>query len=45
MIVKKLRTDRNWSQEELATMVGLSTRTIQRVESGQLANIKGVKAH
>ena len=34
MIVKRLREKRNWSQEQLATLSGLSTRTIQRIESG-----------
>ncbi|WP_415890961.1 helix-turn-helix domain-containing protein [Neptuniibacter sp. SY11_33] len=44
MIVKKLRTDRNWSQEQLATMAGQSTRTIQRVESGQRASLETLKS-
>lgn len=30
--VKRLRTERAWSQEQLATVSGLSLRTIQRVE-------------
>lgn len=44
MVVKKLRADRNWSQEQLATMAGLSIRTIQRVESGQRASLETLKA-
>ena len=40
MIVKKLRTQRNWSQEQLAEYCGLSVRTIQRVESGNKASIE-----
>jgi transcriptional regulator with XRE-family HTH domain len=40
MIVKKLRTQRNWSQEQLAEFCGLSVRTIQRVESGNKASIE-----
>jgi len=31
--VRRLRTDRGWSQEQLATASGLSLRTIQRVEA------------
>ena len=34
MIVRKLRLQRGWSQEQLAEMSGLSTRTIQRIERG-----------
>lgn len=44
MIVKKLRERRNWSQEQLAIMAGLSTRTIQRIESGNKASIESLKA-
>lgn len=44
MIVKKLRTDKNWSQEQLATMAGLSIRTIQRVECGQVASLETLKS-
>jgi len=44
MIVKKLRADRKWSQEQLAMMSGLSIRTIQRVESGQSASIETLKS-
>ena len=44
MIVKKLRTGKNWSQEQLATMAGLSLRTIQRVESGQSASLETLKS-
>lgn len=44
MIVKKLREKRNWSQEQLAIMSGLSTRTIQRIESGNKASIESLKS-
>lgn len=44
MVVKKLRTDRKWSQEQLAIMAGLSIRTIQRVESGQRASLETLKS-
>jgi len=44
MIVKKLRVQNNWSQEELAVLSGLSARTIQRVESGQSASLETLKS-
>ena len=44
MIVKKLRAEHNWSQEQLATFSGLSIRTIQRVESGQSASLETLKS-
>jgi len=31
--VKKLREDRSWSQEHLASVAGLSLRTVQRIET------------
>lgn len=43
MIVKKLRKQNNWSQEQLATMSGLNVRTIQRVEGGQKASLETLK--
>jgi transcriptional regulator with XRE-family HTH domain len=44
MIIKKLREQKNWSQEQLATMSGLSTRTIQRMESGNKASMESLKS-
>ena len=44
MIVKKLRAEKKWSQEQVATFSGLSIRTIQRVESGQSASIETLKS-
>lgn len=44
MLVKKLRVERKWSQEQLATLSGLSVRTIQRVESGQSASMETLKS-
>jgi len=44
MIIKKLRADKKWSQEQVATFSGLSIRTIQRVESGQSASIETLKS-
>lgn len=34
MIIRKLRLDNGWSQEQLAEMAGVSSRTIQRSETG-----------
>ena len=44
MIVKKLRAEKNWSQEQVAMFSGLSIRTIQRVESGQSASLETLKS-
>ncbi|WP_193907718.1 helix-turn-helix domain-containing protein [Cellvibrio polysaccharolyticus] len=44
MIVRKLRDERKWSQEQLAILSGLSIRTIQRVESGQSASLETLKS-
>lgn len=44
MIVRKLRLDRGWSQEQLAEITDLSVRTIQRVERGQKASLETVKS-
>ena len=44
MSIQKRRVDRGWSQEELARFSGLSTRTIQRVESGQRAGLESLKS-
>lgn len=34
MIVRKLRLQRGWTQEHLASLTGLSVRSIQRIERG-----------
>jgi len=44
MIVKRLRQKNDWSQDQLARMAGLSTRTIQRIESGSPASKESLKA-
>ena len=44
MLVQKLRLQRGWSQEQLAELSGLSTRTIQRIERGQQASVESLKA-
>ncbi|MGY3883162.1 2TM domain-containing protein [Aeromonas veronii] len=44
MIVRKLRLQRGWSQEQLAAFTGLSVRTIQRIEQGQQPGLESLKA-
>ena len=44
MLVQKLRLQHGWSQEQLAELSGLSTRTIQRLERGQSASAESLKA-
>lgn len=44
MIVRKLRLQRGWSQEQLATLTGLSIRTIQRIERGQSPGLDSLTA-
>lgn len=43
MDIQQRRLDHGWSQEELARHSGLSTRTIQRIESGQKAGLESLK--
>ncbi|MBV7434845.1 helix-turn-helix domain-containing protein [Cardiobacteriaceae bacterium TAE3-ERU3] len=42
--VKAMREANGWSQEQLAEMAGLSTRTIQRIENGQRAGLESWKS-
>lgn len=44
MIVRKLRLQRAWSQEQLAQFSGLNIRTIQRIERGQKAGLESLKS-
>ena len=44
MIVRKLRLQRNWSQEQLAQISGLSIRTIQRIERGQTPGLESLRS-
>ncbi|MBD5770563.1 helix-turn-helix domain-containing protein [Marinomonas colpomeniae] len=44
MIIKKLRLQRGWSQEQLSLLSGLSTRTIQRIEKGQNPGLESLKS-
>ena len=43
MLIQKLRLQRGWSQEQLATISGLNTRTIQRIERGQAPSLETSK--
>lgn len=43
-LVKKLRADKQWSQEQLAIACGLNLRTIQRLENTANASIESVRA-
>lgn len=42
--VQKLRLQRGWSQQQLAELSGLSTRTIQRIENGHTASTESLKS-
>lgn len=44
MNIQKLRLQRGWSQQQLAELSGLSSRTIQRIENGQLASAEALKS-
>ncbi len=43
-LIAKLRKERSWSQDELATASGLNLRTIQRVEKDASASLQTKKA-
>lgn len=43
-LVKQLRSDKFWSQEELATASGLNLRTVQRIENEASASLQSKKA-
>lgn len=44
MVVRKLRLQRGWSQEQLSQFSGLSVRTIQRIERGQKPGLESLKS-
>lgn len=44
MIVKKLRLQKGWSQDQLSQLSGLSIRTIQRIEKGQHPGLESLKS-
>jgi transcriptional regulator with XRE-family HTH domain len=43
-LIIKLRKERSWSQDELATAAGLNLRTVQRVEKYGSASLQSKKA-
>ena len=43
MIIRELRLEKGWSQEQLAEMAGVSSRTIQRIENGCEVSIETIK--
>lgn len=43
-LIKRLRADRHWSQEQLSEMCGLNLRTIQRLEKSGNASLESVRA-
>ncbi|MCF6315810.1 MAG: helix-turn-helix transcriptional regulator [Marinosulfonomonas sp.] len=43
MVIRNLRIERGWSQEQLAEISGVSTRTIQRIERGGKASLESLK--
>ena len=44
MIVRKLRLQRGWSQDQLAELADVSVRTIQRVERGHTPSLETANA-
>ena len=44
MDLKKVRLEHNWSQDQLAEIAGVSSRTIQRIENGNPASMETLKA-
>lgn len=43
-LIKKLRAEKSWSQDELATAASLSLRTVQRIEKDGNASLESKKA-
>ena len=44
MIVRKLRLQRGWSQDQLAELMDVSVRTVQRLERGHKPSLETAKA-
>jgi len=44
MLIRKLRLEKGWSQEQLAEFSDLSVRTIQRLERGKTASLESIKS-
>jgi transcriptional regulator with XRE-family HTH domain len=43
-LLKQIRTQKAWSQEEFAAISDISTRTLQRIEGGEKANTETLRA-
>jgi len=43
-LLKKVRANKAWSQEEFSALSGVSTRTLQRIEGGEKANMETLRA-
>ena len=43
-LIKSLRSERGWSQEQLATVAGLSLRTVQRIENEGVCSLESRRA-
>ena len=44
MNIQKLRLQRGWSQQQLAELSGLSSRTIQRIENWLSVSVESLKS-
>lgn len=44
MSIQKMRLKRGWSQQQLADASGLSSRTVQRIESGHPGSVESLKS-
>ncbi|BEN00951.1 TPA: helix-turn-helix domain-containing protein [Serratia marcescens] len=42
--IRPLRLEKGWSQEQLAAIASLSTRTVQRIENGEQASLETLTA-
>jgi DNA-binding XRE family transcriptional regulator len=43
-LIRKLRGERSWSQDQLASISGLSLRTVQRIEKDGICSLESKKA-
>src|SRR5690348_5668621 len=44
LIIRKLRLQRGWTQDQLAAFAGLSVRSIQRIERGTRPSLESLKS-
>ncbi len=43
MVARKLKLQKSWSQKHLAELIGLSIRTIQRIEKGEKVGLESIR--